>query len=117
GAKHLHPAGVARKIFGTVFADQRLVLGDAVLDQLGIGAWDLGVAPWARMAREDPQEARELMDRGGVVMRVDRAVEAVAEERAEVVRKAVGIDALALHQAGVAERRFLGGGAPAPPPP
>ena len=47
-----------------------------------------------------------------MVVRVDRAVEAVAQQRAEVVREAVGIDALALHQARVAERGFRRGAAP-----
>ena len=37
-------------------------------------------------------------------MRIDGAVEAVAQQRAEIVREAVRIDAFALHQAGVAER-------------
>ena len=45
-------------------------------------------------------------------MRVDRAVEAVAEQRAEIVREAVGIDALALYQAGVAEGGLLRRAAP-----
>ena len=41
-------------------------------------------------------------------MRVQGAVEAVAKQRAEIMRKSVGIDAFALDQAGVPERSFLG---------
>src|SRR5262245_12633992 len=39
-----------------------------------------------------------------MVVGVDRPVESVPQQRAEVVRKAIGIDALALNQTGVAER-------------
>jgi hypothetical protein len=45
-------------------------------------------------------------------MRIDGAVERVARERAEVVRKAVRVDAFALDQPGVAERSLLGSAAP-----
>ncbi len=37
-------------------------------------------------------------------MGVDGAVQAVAQQRAEIVRETVGVDAFALDQAGVAER-------------
>src|ERR1044072_8781664 len=47
-----------------------------------------------------------------MVVSVDGAVEAVADEGAEVMREAVGIDAFALDQAGVAEGGLLGGAAP-----
>ena len=47
-----------------------------------------------------------------MVVGVARAVEAVAQERAEVVREAVWIHAFALHQARVAVRRLLGYPAP-----
>ena len=44
-------------------------------------------------------------------MRIDRAIERISQKRAEVVRKSVGIDALALYEAGIAERCLLGGSA------
>jgi len=47
-----------------------------------------------------------------MVVRIDRAIEAVTKQRAEVVRKPVGIDAFPLDQSGIAERRFLGGAPP-----
>src|ERR1051325_5065840 len=47
-----------------------------------------------------------------MVVSVDGAVDAVADEGAEVMREAVGIDAFALDQAGVAEGGLLGGAAP-----
>ena len=49
-----------------------------------------------------PQEGRELGDRVPVVMRVDGVVHRIADERAEIMREAVGVDALALDQAGIA---------------
>src|SRR3990172_5120877 len=45
-------------------------------------------------------------------MRIDGSIQAVAQQRAEIVRKAVGIDAFALDQARVAERGLLGAAAP-----
>ena len=53
------------------------------------------------------QEGRELRQRRQMVMRVDGVVQGVAQERAEIVREAVGIDALALDQAGIAEGCLL----------
>jgi hypothetical protein len=42
-----------------------------------------------------------------MVVRIDRAIQAVAQQRAKVVRKAVGVDSFALDQAGIAERSLL----------
>jgi hypothetical protein len=58
------------------------------------------------------EEARKLRNRRRVVVRVDRAIDAVAEERAEVVREAVRIDTLALHEAGIPVRGLLRSAAP-----
>ncbi len=66
----------------------------------------------ARVVPVAPEERREARDRRGMVVRVDRAIEPVAEQRAEVVRKAVRVHALALDQAGIAERSFFRGPAP-----
>ena len=112
GAEHLHPAAAAEKIHRAGLGGERLVLGDAMLDQLRVELRDRPMARRARVMPVLPEKGREPWDRRRVVVRVDRAVEAVAQERAEVVREAVGIDPFALHQAGVAEGRFFGGAAP-----
>src|SRR5688500_10313885 len=59
-----------------------------------------------------PQEGRQLRQRRRMVIRVDGAIEAVAQQRAEIVRKAVRINALALDEARVAVGSFLGRPAP-----
>src|SRR5258708_27598835 len=59
-----------------------------------------------------PQEGREAGERPRVVVGVDGVVEAVADEGAEVVRKSVGIHALALDEPRVAERGLFRGPAP-----
>src|SRR5512134_143835 len=108
GAEDLHPSRAPEKLHGAGLAGQRLVLGDAVLDQLRVKARDRAVPRGPRMLPVEPQERRDARDRGRMVVSVDRAVEAVAQERAKVVWEAVRVDAFALHEARVAERRFLG---------
>jgi hypothetical protein len=78
-----------------------------MLDQLRVAARDLGVARRARMLPVLPQERRKARQRREVVIRVDPAVEAIADERPKIVGKAVRIDAFALDQPAVAERGFL----------
>ena len=112
GAEHLQPAAAHDEIAGAGFRGERVVLGDAVLDQLRVHARHLRVARRARVAPVAPQERRERRQRRRMVVRVDGAVQPVAQERAEIVREAVRKDALALDQAGVAEGSFLGGAAP-----
>ena len=58
------------------------------------------------------QEGGKLRDRAPVIMRVDGVVHRVADERAEIMREAVGVDALALDQAGIAVAGFLARRAP-----
>src|SRR3954463_9458862 len=94
GAEGLHPAGGTRQLLRARLADQRLVLRDAVVDELGIGARNLRVACGLRVVPVLPQEPGKHGDRRRVVMRIDRAIDAVAKERAEIVREAVGIDTL-----------------------
>src|SRR5687768_4720392 len=59
-----------------------------------------------------PQERRQLRQRRWMVVGVDRAIEAIAQQRSEIVRKAVGIDALALDETRVAVGSLLGRPAP-----
>src|SRR5204862_7193008 len=106
GAERLHPAGWAHQVLCACVADECLVLLEAVVDQGRIGARDRLMLRRPRVMPVLPEKAGELGDGRRVVMRVDGAIDAVAEERAEVVRKAVRVDAFALHEAGVAVRRF-----------
>src|SRR4051812_2305298 len=108
GAERLHPAGWAHQVLRTRVADERLVLLEAVVDQGRIGARDRLMLRGPRVVPVLPEKPGELRDGRWVVMRVDGAIDAVAEKSAEVVRKAVRVDAFALHEAGVAVRRFLG---------
>ena len=69
---------------------------------------------WVFTRRDMPLEVigeyghwRQVRDRGRMVVRVDGAVHPVAQQRAVVVREAVGVDTFALDQARVAVAGFL----------
>src|SRR5262249_24400069 len=112
GAEHLDPAARVEELRGAGLGGERLVLAYAMLDELGIAARHLCVACRPGVVPVLPQEGREPRQGARVVLGVDRAVEAVADEGAEDVRKAVRVDAFALDQAGVAERGFFCRSAP-----
>jgi hypothetical protein len=58
------------------------------------------------------QEGRDPRQGRDVVMRVGGVVQRIAQQRAEIVREAVRVNALALDQPGIAEGRLLAGLAP-----
>src|SRR5688500_15873396 len=107
GAEHLHPAGAPEQLQRAGLDGERLVLGDAVLDQLRVLVGDGAVPRRPRVVPVFPEKRRKPRNRRRMVVRVDRAVQAVAEQRAEVVREAVRIHTFALHQAGIAEGSLL----------
>src|SRR5687768_5569002 len=111
GPKHLEPSRALENTGGAGLRRERIVLGHAMLDELRILARDLGMARRTRIHPVLPEERREPWQRRRMVVRVDRAIEAVANQRAEVVRKAVGIDAFALDETRVAERSLFRGAA------
>ena len=105
-AKDFDPAGAANEVACVGFPDQRLVLVDAALDQVRVGSCDRLVALRARIRPVLPQERRDRRQRRGMVVGIDRAVDGVARQRAEIVRKPIRVDRLALDQPGIAERRL-----------
>jgi hypothetical protein len=68
----------------------------------------LGEAGIPPVADEERHETRQRAD---VVVRVDRVVQRVAEQRPKIMRETIGKDAFALDQAGIAIGRFLAGAA------
>ena len=108
-SEHLHPAGRADQVRRSGFLGQRHMLGDAALDERRVHPRDRLVLGRTRMHPVLPQEGGELRDGGPVVMGVDGVVEGIAQQRAEIVRETVRIDAFALDQARIAEGGFLAG--------
>jgi hypothetical protein len=85
------------------------VLGQAMLDQRSVKTSDGFVLVRARMHPVAEEEWGETRQRREMVMRIDRVVQSVAKQCPKVVREPVRIDALALDQAGISERRLLAG--------
>ena len=102
GAEELEEALPSEDLSRSRSRGERLVFRHTVLDQRCVLARNLGVARRPRVRPVAREERREPRQRGRMVIRVDRAVERVTRKRAEVVRKAVRIDAFALDQSCVA---------------
>ena len=103
-AEELDPAARPQEPGRVRLAGEREMLGHAALDQRRVFPRDLGVALGARMPPVAGQERREPGQRPPVIVRIDRAVEPVPEDLGPAAREAIGVDRLALDEAGVAER-------------
>ncbi|MEY9167123.1 hypothetical protein ABIE78_005242 [Sinorhizobium fredii] len=107
GAEHLHPAVLADKLAGAGRVDQVAVLGDGILDQRRVEMGDALMLGEARVPPVPRQERHQAWQRAEVIAGIDGVVQRVAEKRPEVVREAIGENALPLDEAGIAERRLL----------
>ncbi len=102
GAVALDPPGPAEEALGAGGLRERFVFDDGPLDHRQHRAGGIRQPPRAGVAPVVEQPPPEFRQVERIVARIDPAVEAVADQRAEAARKGIGDDARALDQAGVA---------------